>query len=91
MPANVVRPDPNSTVLLVCDIQVKFSAHYSHWATSVFADDEPGDAIHGFDEVVATTNKMLKIAKVRVVRRSNQTSTVDTIRPPDRYLISPSS
>jgi nicotinamidase-related amidase len=41
------RLNPNKTVLLVCDIQVKFR-----------------DSIYGFEEVVATANKMLKIAKI---------------------------
>lgn len=31
----------------------------------MFADDEYiGDAVHGFEEVVATANKMFKMAKV---------------------------
>ncbi|KAF9779558.1 Isochorismatase hydrolase [Thelephora terrestris] len=47
MSANIRRLDPKKTVLLVCDIQVKFR-----------------DAIYGFEEVVATTTKMLKIAKI---------------------------
>lgn len=47
MSSNIRRPDPNKTVLLVCDIQVKFR-----------------DTIYGFEEVVATANKMFKIAKI---------------------------
>ena len=62
-------------------------------STGPFGDDddrEPtGDAIYGFEEVVATAAKMLKIAKVR----SSTATVTGSINPPpgsDRYLMSPS-
>jgi len=47
MSPDIKRPDPNKSILLLCDIQVRFR-----------------DTIYGFEEVVATANKMLKIAKI---------------------------
>jgi len=72
MATNVKRPVPNRTVLLVCDIQVKFSEFFSSTERpeSSLTMSSTGDAIYGFEEVVATANKMLKIAKVLARRTS---------------------
>jgi len=70
MATNVKRPVPNKTVLLVCDIQVKFSEVFfsTESPESLLTMNSTGDAIYGFEEVVATANKMLKIAKVSARR-----------------------
>ena len=65
MAASIRRLDPKKTVLLVCDIQAKFSGSLFHGQPGVSSNNEAtGDAIYGFQDVVATTRKMFKIAKV---------------------------
>ena len=71
--AAVVRLIPGRTVLLVCDMQTRFrtsdplfpSSHLTFLAT-FYRTDYPtaGPLVHGFDHVVATGSKMLKLAKV---------------------------
>lgn len=67
--STIRRLDPKKTVLLVCDIQAKFSEFLfcRRGVAGLFDDnDATGDVIYGFEEVVATTAKMFKIAKVSV-------------------------
>jgi hypothetical protein len=56
---------PEDTVFFLCDVQTRFSMCTSPIRKSLslillFT----GSLIHGFEDVVATANKMLKIAKV---------------------------
>ena len=53
-------------------------------------DESTGDAIYGFDELVATTTKMFKIAKVRSPT-ATVTGSIDRLSPSDRYSMSVSS
>lgn len=91
MSTSIRRLDPKKTVLLVCDLQTKFSELlFCHGACHcLFNDKTTGNLIYGFEEVVATATKMFKIAKV-----SSSTATVTgSINHPsasDRYLMSPS-
>ena len=67
----VVKLIPSKTAFLVCDIQTRFRAQLvflallSLLAKSLFSSES---AIHGFDSVVATSNKLLKVAKVEQLR-----------------------
>jgi hypothetical protein len=58
--------DRTKTLFFLCDVQERFSEHILlafYWREASICAS--GNAIHGFDEVVSTANKMLKIAKVR--------------------------
>jgi hypothetical protein len=63
-PASVVKLIPSRTAFLLCDLQTKFRTHFLPRtpSTDIFP---PGPAIHGFDSLVATANKLFKAAKVR--------------------------
>lgn len=55
---------PSSTIFFLCDVQTKFSQFNSHLNNSSWPLLLAGPAIHGFEHIVSTANKMLKLAKV---------------------------
>ena len=56
---------PANTLFFLCDIQTKFRALAPPSSSSPFSS-APETAIHGYDHVVATANKLIKLAKVRL-------------------------
>lgn len=53
-----------STLFFICDIQGKFREFSPRHDLNDFLITRTGQAIHGFDHVIAMTNKMLKFAEV---------------------------
>ena len=63
---SIRRLKPEESVLLLCDLQARLGNPCSYTRESgTFTDIvATGNFIYGFEEVVATTRKMLKVAKV---------------------------
>ena len=65
---SVVKIIPERSVILICDLQTRFSMLFIilqyEVSTNSLYDCILGPAVSHFDKVVTTVNKMLKFAKV---------------------------
>ena len=65
---NIAKLVPQETVFFLCDLQTRFSASctptWTHWDLIILIMLwSAGSLIHGYEDVVITTNKMLQVAK----------------------------
>lgn len=60
--ARLVKVFPKNCLFLICDLQLRLSEESIFFALYLCNYIEP--AIYGFDHVVNTANKMVKVAKV---------------------------
>ena len=58
----IARLVPERTVFFLCDVQERSSELDSSFV--IMSHPCPGSTIYGFDELVLTINKILKVAKV---------------------------
>ncbi|KAJ3503864.1 hypothetical protein NLJ89_g8239 [Agrocybe chaxingu] len=80
---------PRSTLFFLCDVQTKFSKiqyFYDFWLFM----PSPGPAIYGYEHVVATSNKMIKLAKLLGIEVVCTTQNTKALGPTDPAIDLPS-